>query len=162
MHYNLESLVPLQKKLDETIRNNHHVTNEDTINERILAFIVELGEFANETRCFKYWSLKKASEASVILEEYVDGIHFLLSLGIDYNINFNFDIICDNDNLTLLILDVSAKAAQLVNNINKDNLENVFKTYLKIAAANNIDEQAIINAYLRKNEVNFERQENNY
>lgn len=56
----------------------------------MLALLVEIGELANETRCFKYWSNKPASEREVILEEYVDGLHFILSIGIDLGIDKNF------------------------------------------------------------------------
>lgn len=162
MHYNLECLVPLQAELDQTIRENHHVTNEETINERVLAFIVELGEFANETRCFKYWSVKEASPNKVILEEYVDGIHFLISLGIDFGISFIFDVEASDEDLTLQILDVNDKATALAHNINKNSMERVFKAYLKIAASYNISETTIIKAYLEKNKINHKRQENNY
>ncbi len=48
--------------------------------KRDLALTIELAELANETRCFKYWSSKGPSEREVILEEFVDSIHFLLSL----------------------------------------------------------------------------------
>jgi dimeric dUTPase (all-alpha-NTP-PPase superfamily) len=41
-----------------------------------------MGELANEVRCFKFWSYKLPSEEKVILEEYVDGIHFITSLAI--------------------------------------------------------------------------------
>ncbi len=40
---------------------------------------------ANETRCFKYWSRKSSSERNVILEEYVDGLHFVLTIGLALN-----------------------------------------------------------------------------
>ena len=49
----------------------------------MLALLVEIGELANETRSFKFWSVKPASEKKIILEEFVDGIHFILSLGIE-------------------------------------------------------------------------------
>jgi len=38
------------------------VSHEDLLQERILALMVEVSEFANATRCFKYWS-NKGSEA---------------------------------------------------------------------------------------------------
>jgi hypothetical protein len=78
----LDELFSLQKGLDEEIHQKHHVDLRETHYKRILALLVELGEFANETRCFKFWSLKPASEKGVILDEYADGMHFFLSLGI--------------------------------------------------------------------------------
>ena len=73
-------LFKMQYQLDKTINDKHNTTYETTLTKRIMAFMVELGEFANETRCFKYWSVKPSSEKEVVLEEYIDGIHFILSL----------------------------------------------------------------------------------
>ena len=47
-----------------------------------MALLVER-ELANETRSFKFWSTKGPSANEIILEEYVDSIHFLLSLLIE-------------------------------------------------------------------------------
>ena len=86
MRLETKKLYKIQDTLDRRIFENHDVTREDTTIRRILALLVEVGELANETRCFKFWSSKDPSEKAVILEEYVDGIHFLLSLGIDLQV----------------------------------------------------------------------------
>lgn len=52
----------------------------DMFTNRCLAFVVELSELANEVRSFKHWSGKPMSEKSVMLEEFVDAMHFLLSI----------------------------------------------------------------------------------
>lgn len=39
---------------------------------------MEFGELANETRCFKYWSIKPMSDKEVILEEYIDCLFMIL------------------------------------------------------------------------------------
>src|SRR3954454_6608730 len=78
-----EKLFQMQKGLDNHIEEKHRLEDEDLFSRKILALFVELGELANETRCFKFWSVKPASARSVILEEFVDGIHFILSLGIE-------------------------------------------------------------------------------
>ena len=72
-----------QKGLDENIASNHHVTYASTRNRRIIALLVEIGEFANSTRCFKYWSNKPSETKERVLDEYADGLHFFLSVGID-------------------------------------------------------------------------------
>ena len=87
MEINLETLFQEQFKLDKTIQEKHQVTYQDTLIKRILALLVELGECLNETRSFKFWSYKKPSPNEVILEEYVDALHFYLSLGLCLNID---------------------------------------------------------------------------
>ena len=82
----LQKLFTMQEALDHYIQTNKQVT-EDVFTKKGLALLVELAELANETRCFKFWSEKGPSEREVILEEYVDSIHFLLSLGIEKGFN---------------------------------------------------------------------------
>ncbi|WP_425289035.1 dUTP diphosphatase [Spiroplasma endosymbiont of Clivina fossor] len=44
-----------KKKLDARILEKKLLV-EKTIDKRFLALLVELSEFSNELRCFKYWS----------------------------------------------------------------------------------------------------------
>lgn len=82
---NIKKLFEAQRILDEKIYEEHPLQEgEDRIEKKILALLVEVGELANETRCFKYWSNKPPAPRETILEEYVDGIHFLLSLAIEF------------------------------------------------------------------------------
>ncbi|MEH7093965.1 dUTP diphosphatase [Neobacillus vireti] len=84
---NLGKLFMLQSELDAHIEEQHpRQEGTSRHHEKVLALLVELGELANETRCFKFWSHKPASERQVILEEYVDGVHFLLSIGLENGI----------------------------------------------------------------------------
>lgn len=80
---NTITLFKMQKALDSHIESQHGLQNEDLFERKVLALLVEIGELANETRCFKFWSVKPSSERNVILEEFVDGVHFILSLGIE-------------------------------------------------------------------------------
>src|SRR5690625_1594587 len=78
----------MQRNLDKYIESNHQLEGQDLIEEKMLALLVELGEMANETRCFKFWSTKGKSDQGIILEEYVDNIHFLLSIGLEKGYHF--------------------------------------------------------------------------
>jgi len=51
------------------------------LNDRLLALFTEVAEFANATRCFKYWSKKDMESKERLLDEYVDILHFYLSIG---------------------------------------------------------------------------------
>jgi len=162
MNINLNVLSPFQRELDEKICEKHNIDSSKTINERILAFLVELGELANETRCFKYWSFKNASKRTVILEEYVDGIHFLVSLGneLDLDLQFNFERI--NTPLTRQFIDVFSFAGTLQENFNENNLRELFTKYLMLGEKLGFNQEDIIAGYQEKNKVNHQRQEENY
>ena len=77
---NLQKLFQMQNTLDKRIQAEHHLEGVPLLHKKILSLQVELGELANETRCFKFWSTKKPSSNDVILEEYVDCLHFILSI----------------------------------------------------------------------------------
>lgn len=66
------------KYLDKLFDMKSNISNHEMIKKNILELLVELGELANETRCFKYWSVKGASEKEVILEEYIDCLFMIL------------------------------------------------------------------------------------
>jgi len=103
---NLQKLFEMQRKLDAHIEKEHpRQEGEDRLAKKILALQVELGELANEWRGFKFWShdqepryeLYDEDEFSLLgdlfeqeyplLEEYVDCLHFLLSIGLELHVD---------------------------------------------------------------------------
>ena len=87
MRLNLSELIMLQAQLDERIMTLHQEDRNNTRIKRVLALIVEINELANETRCFKYWSLKGSSSVDILMEEFSDTMHFVISLGIDLGLD---------------------------------------------------------------------------
>lgn len=64
------------KRLDEIfIRKYENIQNFYEYN--CIEMLVELGEFVNETKCFKFWSTKSPNREKV-LEEYADCITMAL------------------------------------------------------------------------------------
>lgn len=162
MLYNLEKLSLLQRELDKRILELHNVSESETVDKRILAFMVELGELANETRCFKYWSLKDASSEEIVLEEYVDGVHFLLSLTNTLNIKSEFNTTKDKVDLTLIFIEIFKLGSYLSNDFNEENLIKLFNKYLLLGEMLGYDKDKIVKAYLLKNKENHNRQSSGY
>ncbi|MEN2450605.1 dUTP diphosphatase [Bacillus sp. JR_15] len=99
---NLEKMFKMQAELDRRIIREKGLEGQDLLPNTYVALITELGEFANEGRWFKHWSddqrarnqdryLEYRTEAlggnqwvekNPLLEEYVDCIHFFLSIAI--------------------------------------------------------------------------------
>lgn len=161
---NWEKLYELQRDLDEKILNSIPQTREDILEHKILALIVELGEFANETRCFKYWSKKGPNEREVILEEFVDGIHFLLSLGLDFHLTYELDEtkLETYPSLTTGIHKVFEQIHDFKQKPTQENYTTLMNTYLSVGQMLNFTEEDIFDAYLEKNKVNHERQHSGY
>lgn len=158
-----ESLFRMQKQLDEHIESEHGLANEDTTAKRILALQVELGELANETRCFKFWSLKPPSERDVILEEYVDGVHFILSLGLSYGYRPSEPMVREpEEGLTGLFLEMFDRISAFRNEPNAANYSSLFLTYMTLGEQLGFTAKDIHKAYETKNQTNHERQQQGY
>lgn len=160
---NWDKLFTMQYELDEYIKKNHQLENQSFFEEKFLALLVELGELANETRCFKYWSTKKSSDKEIVLEEYVDNIHFILSLGIEKEFQFSSITVEPIDqNKTKQFNTVFLRAVQFYQEQSEENYIKMVESYLQLANLLGFTENDIFNAYIEKNEVNYERQKSGY
>lgn len=161
---NMSKLFSMQKELDSHIKNNHHLQNENLFDKKILALLVELGELANETRCFKFWSLKQPAPIEKILEEYVDGLHFILSLGIEKGFE-NKEISKGTDHpqeTTEQFLNVYNQISKFKLDSSYSNYKELFHSYLALGEQLGFSLEDMEHAYFQKNEVNYERQETGY
>lgn len=163
MQLEIKTLRDLQEQLDFNIMENHQLQRSDTRQRRILALLVELGELANECRSFKYWSKKGPSAHATILEEYVDGIHFILSLGID--LGDQQDAMPMNHSpmdRNALFIEVYRAVLALDKAFTHDNYVALFDLYLQLGVNLGCSADQIAHSYLAKNQKNHERQANNY
>lgn len=82
----LKELYEMQAALDDFIVRSAFKDLQEYdelifLRDRLLALFAEVGELANATRCFKYWSKKGPESRERLLDEYVDILHFWLSIG---------------------------------------------------------------------------------
>ncbi|WHX99561.1 dUTP diphosphatase [Neobacillus sp. DY30] len=161
----LEKLFKMQRGLDQHIEEKHGLQNEDLFERKVLALLVELGELANETRCFKFWSIKPSSDKSVILEEYVDGIHFILSLGIEcgfQTLDYKLELESSTVSTTEQFLAIYEKVNKFKDSKNDSDFKTLLTSYLQLGTLLGISYEEMEKAYFTKNEVNYQRQQNNY
>ena len=160
---NLKALYEKQKILDEEIALKHNVSYKSTKVSRLIALLVEIGEFANETRAFKYWSNKGRSPKEVMLEEYVDALHFYLSVGIgDDNYLLDYKIKESSLPLDKQILDVYTSIIVYSLDRTLDKYISSFSLFLSLGNSFGFKEEEIEEAYYAKLKENHSRQENNY
>ena len=137
-----------------------------------MALLVEICELANETRCFKHWSTKGPSEKGILLEEYVDSLHFFLSIAnyrqydVDrlYNV-YSADFALTEEapqSLVASFKDVMSKILEMENNQNPFYYIQAFRTYLHLGKLMGFSWEEIEQGYIRKNEINHQRQDNGY
>jgi dimeric dUTPase (all-alpha-NTP-PPase superfamily) len=161
---NIEKLLDMQEKLDQHIEQEHGLENADLIEKKILALLVEMGELANETRSFKFWSKKSSSSKEVILEEFVDGIHFILSLGLEIGIQ-QFDLgetNYANEDVTKQFLEVFKSANHFSEEPSVEHFQQLFRHYVYLGELLGFSHEEVFDAYVKKNEVNYNRQKEGY
>lgn len=172
---NLNKLFQMQKVLKDRIGYDE----PDRRNKLILALLVELGECANEWRGFKFWSkdqqprvrrarapymdLDDADFYNPLLEEYVDGFHFVLELGIDEKVDlskFSGWVFPEGD------IDISEAFLQVFEDVQffKDLFlySSLLESYIRLGAALGFTWNDIEQAYMAKNAINHKRQEVGY
>ena len=159
----LKEMYEKQYELDNEIASNHHISYEETKDKRLLALLVELGEFANATRTFKFWSFKPSESKERVLDEFADGLHFLLSLGLAYGFKLDsLEVEKDSNDLTEVIL----KSYHYINEFYNERIfgkyAKMFESYLKILASLGYSWQDAYDAYFLKLKENHHRQETNY
>lgn len=159
-----KKLFALQKGLDEEIFLTHKVDYTSTFDKRVLALLVELGEFANETRCFKFWSFKTPSSKDVILDEYADAIHFFLSLGLAIGLEdfAPIDVESKEKDLTESLIKTYSLVGEFSKKKDVDSFSIAFSYFLKIPSILNYTDNEVEEAYLKKLDVNHHRQETGY
>ena len=114
------------KKTDE-IYNLKYGNDKVIFDKNCIELLVELGEFINETKCFKYWSIKSPDKAKV-LDEYADCIIMTLYF---YN-QLNMDIEkCNisNKDLLDLINETFYLSTKIMNEFNKELIKNIFDNF---------------------------------
>ncbi|HOF65607.1 MAG: dUTPase [Erysipelotrichaceae bacterium] len=165
MKIDLKELQKVQLELDININERHATSYETTKDERLLALLVEVAELANATRTFKYWSLKGSEDRSTLLEEYADGLHFLLSLSLAYKLElpiFEVNISDKEKTLTEAFLD-TFKAIDTFNKRRcRGSLKRAFEEFLRLGLYLSFSSKDIIDAYYDKIKINYKRQEENY
>jgi dimeric dUTPase (all-alpha-NTP-PPase superfamily) len=163
MKLKIDDLIPYQQQLDQRIFEIHGTDRFSTMQARLLALLVELGEFANETRCFKFWSVKGPSEKAVLAEEFGDGLHFFLSLGIDLDDDgSDIEAIFVEGSGTDKFLALFDAIVIFGRNANLDTYREAFGLFFGLAQSFGLSDEEIREHYLKKNEINHTRQDHNY
>ena len=159
----LVDLFEAQKKLDQRIADEHHVSYQTTRDKRIMALIVEIGELANATRCFKYWSNKGSEDKSIVLDEYADGLHFFLSLGIDIQTSKNvYHLTKHQEDLTKQFHLVYHYIDLFYKKQDDKSFIKAFQSFFNLLPLLGYRWKELKDAYYKKLQVNYDRQNNNY
>ncbi|MCM3060577.1 dUTP diphosphatase [Bacillus subtilis] len=184
---NLEKMFEMQKALDERIIKEKGLEGQDLLPNLILALQVELAECANEWRGFKHWSNDREPRICVIdkkgqtakeyyknplLEEYVDCLHFILSIGnrLGWNDTDTIDGVVVQHLISEKGFDTAKTFSCLLSiaygfhfsNVEKRTYISLFTTFFELGNKLGFKWEQIEAAYMEKNAVNHQRQQEGY
>lgn len=201
----VNKLFDVQRRLDQRIVRNKDWEHEQYFSMKVLSFLVELGECANEWQLFKFWKEypksntrkqvrncdtcfgsgvlvkkrvnglpihQKCSDCSgkgghfknPMLEEYVDCLHFILSIGLEMG----------RDKTIATFPAVGNRSNSLVVNrfndcftygtalLDDDFYDSLFQHFMDLGYLLGFTWDQVESAYYEKNSTNHERQDNGY
>lgn len=169
---NLAKLFEMQRQLDDHIEKEHpRQEGEDRLAKKILALQVEIAELANELpEVFKFWSNKKNNREKA-LEEFCDGLHFLLSVGLEITEPDMLDLksldLVKADDITEQFLWLMDDVTDLYNGLYNDGhskfcYEFLLLRFIHLGEMLGFTWEQIEEAYMKKNAENHSRQERGY
>jgi len=167
-------LSQMQEKLDQRVIAEKKLTGAN-LEERYLAFFVELGEMVNEWRRFKFWSESPFPKSDVsLLGEYVDGLHFVLSIGnlleVDYTLVYTphkEHVTGEEAQYTAIMHQISriiyaVGEYMIASELPSVTWETVISAYLNLGVLLGFTLEQIEQGYVLKNKVNHIRQDTGY
>ncbi|AGX88862.1 dUTPase [Mycoplasma parvum] len=175
----LSELLQYQKELDEKVLEKQFSSLDEfsLLLARKTALVVEFFEFLNETLLFKYWT-KKEIKLENLKEEFIDIVHFTLSLCLIYKKEeeaekcilgtsreggSNLYVLAREDNkLRTELLHISYSwMASIHEAIQEKNFKEWLGWLSWISVLMNLKGEEIKENYLSKWKINFDRLESN-
>ena len=149
------------QRLDEIFIDKYH---DDTrlFDKNCIELMVEIGEFVNETKIFKYWTTKE-SNMEKVLEEYADVITITLTFFREFNLSIKEDYPkIEEKDILKLIMELYQKTYNFFKYRDKNLIEEIFYYTLYIGTLLNFKECDVLEAIENKQKIIEERLNSNY
>lgn len=156
----ITKLLPIQQKLDKHIEKEKGLEGKKLLLDKILALCVEIGEMLNEYRVWKYWSNDRRVRRESMLVEYVDGLHFILSIGNEFGVK---EYVYQEPAREMDIRRLALGIFNMVSRIEfSRNFKELMDHYLFLGYKLGFTDEDIEKAYMEKNKLNHNRQKDGY
>lgn len=160
---NIEKIYKETKYLDELFSLQYDIKSPEIIQKYKLELLVEFGELANETRCFKFWSKKQTGEKNRILEEYIDCLFMILYFCNIANVSLSEDFpnIAKKD-IIETFLTLYKYGTDLSRKFEKETIKKLLAEILYLSQLLNFTLEDLINGTKKKSLIIQERLKSDY
>ena len=140
------------KRLDKIFIDKYK--NDSRLFEKnCIELIVEISEFVNETKIFKYWSIQNPNKDKM-LEEYADVITMILTFYRELNLEIKdlYKEIKETD-ILVLIKKIYKITLELIESFNEINLKRLFVYIIYIGKVLEFPEEEVLEAIDNKQKI---------
>ena len=139
----LNKLYQRNKELDHIFISKYQEKEPRYFEKNCIEFLVEFGEFVNETKCFKYWTIKKPKMEDVY-EELADCITMILTMY--YVLDLELDSLKEHhtsSDVLEIINYIYSQGTKLMKDINEDLVKDLLSNLFYLAELLNLDKEEI-------------------
>lgn len=158
----LRKIYQRNKELDHIFMKKYEEKEPQYFEKNCIEFLVEFGEFVNETRCFKYWSIKKANMDDVY-EELADCITMILTMF--YVLDLEIDTLKEHrktKDVLELINYIYSLGSKLMTRLNEDLVKDILSNLFYLAELLELDKEEIYRVLSYKQDKVEERLNSDY
>ena len=158
----LNKLYQRNKELDHIFISKYKDTEPRYFEKNCIEFLVEFGEFVNETKCFKYWSIKKPKMEDVY-EELADCITMILTMYyvLDLELAPLKEHHKSNDILEVINY-IYSQGTKLMKELNEDLVKDLLSNLFYLSELLNLDKEEIYKTLSYKQDKVEERLNSDY
>lgn len=152
----------INRELDEVFFERYLDNEPNYYQKNCTELVVEIAELANETKCFKYWSVKKPNK-DMVLDEYADTITMILHFFTWFKLEIK-DIPAHYDTKDVLLLfnKLFIDASNMFGNGNEFLVKTIFSNILYLGSLLGFDESELLDACYKKMNIIEERLNSEY
>ena len=158
----LNKLYQRNKELDHIFISKYQEKEPRYFEKNCIEFLVEFGEFVNETKCFKYWTIKKPKMEDVY-EELADCITMILTMY--YVLDLELDSLKEHhtsSDVLEIINYIYSQGTKLMKDINEDLVKDLLSNLFYLAELLNLDKEEIYKILSYKQDKVEERLNSDY
>ena len=120
----------------------NEILNTTRINQKILSFLHDLSEVALESRCYLFWEKEEPVNHQQLLENYLEGLTMLMSIGYELRIDSikNHTEIPENQDLYSLFFKIYQSILNVQKQYSSEDYQNTIDDYFTLGFKFDIDE----------------------